>query len=92
MEGELKLRDKVVDVLHVPMLKTGGFCGGHPMSFGLGADARRPPWGAGVDALALVGVDGAPGVFAGEAPTEVLTEVVTALGQHRVWERFGATL
>jgi hypothetical protein len=50
VEGELKLRDKVVDVLHVPMLKTGGFCGGHPMSFGLGADARRPPWGAGVDA------------------------------------------
>ena len=50
VEGELKLRDKVLDVLHVPMLEPGGFCGGHPMSFGLGADARRPLWCAGVDA------------------------------------------
>ncbi|MEI5674948.1 MULTISPECIES: catalase [unclassified Nocardioides] len=49
-------------------------------------------WGAGVEALATVGVDGAPGVFAGDEPTEVLAEVVTALGAHRVWERFGSVL
>ncbi|WP_244928652.1 catalase [Nocardioides sp. W7] len=47
-------------------------------------------WGAGVQALDAVGIAGAPGVFAGDEPTAVLAEVHTALGAHRVWERFGS--
>ena len=46
-------------------------------------------WGAGASALEIAGVDGAPGVLVGADPTSVLDEVHTALGAHRVWERFG---
>ncbi len=49
-------------------------------------------WGAGVDALELAGVADAPGVLTGDDPAAVFAEVHTALGSHRVWERFGTEL
>jgi catalase len=49
-------------------------------------------WGAGVDALELAGVADAPGVLGGDDPEAVFAEVHTALGAHRVWERFGTVL
>ena len=33
----------------------------------------------------------APGVLTGPDPSTVFAELHTALGAHRVWERFGAT-
>lgn len=49
-------------------------------------------WGAGVDALGLAGVADAPGVLTGDDPAAVFAELHTALGAHRVWERFGTVL
>ncbi len=49
-------------------------------------------WGAGVSALELAGVAGAPGVLTGDDPEAVFAELHTALGAHRVWERFGTVL
>jgi catalase len=49
-------------------------------------------WGAGVAALELAGVAGAPGVLTGDDPAGVFADLHTALGAHRVWERFGAVL
>jgi catalase len=49
-------------------------------------------WGAGVAGLELAGVAGAPGVVTGDDPADVLAEVRTALGAHRVWERFETVL
>ncbi len=46
-------------------------------------------WGAGASALDAAGVGRAPGVLIGTEPTAVLDEVHSALGAHRVWERFG---
>ena len=34
----------------------------------------------------------APGVVTGDDPATVFAEVHTALGAHRVWERFGTVL
>ena len=47
-------------------------------------------WGAGVSALETAGVAGAPGVLTGTDPAAVFAELHTALGAHRVWDRFGA--
>ena len=49
-------------------------------------------WAAGVDAVQSVGVDGAAGVIVGDDPQAVFAEIQTAMGAHRVWERFGTTL
>ena len=49
-------------------------------------------WGAGISALELAGVADAPGVLTGDDPATVFADVHTALGAHRVWERFGAVL
>ena len=49
-------------------------------------------WGAGASALEQVGIAGAPGVLTGDDPASVFTELHTALGAHRVWERFGTVL
>jgi catalase len=49
-------------------------------------------WGDGTSALELVGLAGAAGVFGGDDPAAVFAEVQTALGAHRVWERFGTAL
>ena len=49
-------------------------------------------WGAGVSALELAGVRDAAGVFTGDDPAAVFAEVHTALGAHRVWQRFGTAL
>jgi catalase len=49
-------------------------------------------WGAGVDALELAGIAGAAGVLGGDDPEAVFADVHTALGAHRVWERFGTVL
>ena len=46
-------------------------------------------WGAGVAPLELAGVADAPGVLTGDDPAAVFAELHTALGAHRVWERFG---
>jgi catalase len=49
-------------------------------------------WGAGVTALQACGVDGTPGVVAGETGTEVLAEVQELMAAHRVWGRFPASV
>ncbi|WP_030453565.1 catalase [Herbidospora cretacea] len=50
-------------------------------------------WDGAADAFASAGIPpGAPGVVVGEAGPEVLGEVVTLLGGHRVWSRFPASL
>jgi len=49
-------------------------------------------WGAGVAALEAAGIAGAPGVVTGDVPADVFAEVHTALGAHRVWERFETVL
>ncbi|WP_028650201.1 catalase [Nocardioides halotolerans] len=49
-------------------------------------------WGAGVSALELARVAGAAGVFADDDAMTVLADVQTALGAHRVWERFETAL
>jgi catalase len=49
-------------------------------------------WGAGVAALEAAGIADAPGVLTGGDPAAVFAEVHTALGAHRVWERFGTVL
>jgi catalase len=49
-------------------------------------------WGDGASALELIGVAGAAGVFSGDDPAAVFAEVHSALGAHRVWERFGTAL
>jgi catalase len=47
-------------------------------------------WGAGVSALEIAQVGDAEGVLTGTDPTAVFTDLQTALGAHRVWERFDA--
>ena len=49
-------------------------------------------WGAGVAALEAAGRPDSPGVVTGDDPATVFAELQTALGAHRVWERFGAAL
>jgi catalase len=49
-------------------------------------------WGVGASALELVDLAGAAGVFSGDDPAAVFADVRTALGAHRVWERFGPAL
>ncbi|KQW50943.1 catalase [Nocardioides sp. Root1257] len=49
-------------------------------------------WGDGVPALELAGVADAAGVITGDDPATVFTKLHTALGAHRVWERFGTVL
>lgn len=49
-------------------------------------------WGAGAGALDALAMAGGPGVVVGEQATDVLGEVVTLLGRHRVWERFAPAL
>ncbi len=49
-------------------------------------------WGAGIDALETAGLTGVPGVLTGDDPATVFTDLHTALGAHRVWERFDTTL
>ena len=45
-------------------------------------------WGDGAQSLVAAGVDpSAPGVVSADAPLEVLAEVSTLMGAHRVWER-----
>ena len=43
-------------------------------------------WGDGAEVLASAGVSG-PGVFTGKAAGDVVADLITAMGQHRVWER-----
>ena len=45
-------------------------------------------WGAGVSALETDGIPDLPGVLTGTDASAVFAEVHTALGAHRVWERF----
>ena len=45
-------------------------------------------WGAGVSALETAGIPDLPGVLTGTDASAVFAEVHTALGAHRVWERF----
>jgi catalase len=46
-------------------------------------------WDGALDVLAAAGIPAqAPGVLAGDDPTQVLTATVGLLGQHRVWDRF----
>jgi catalase len=47
-------------------------------------------WGDGVSALEIAGIPQAPGILTGTDPSAVFGELHTALGAHRVWERFGA--
>ena len=49
-------------------------------------------WGSGVAALEAAGVPDSPGVVTGDDPATVFAELHTALGAHRVWERFGTVL
>jgi catalase len=49
-------------------------------------------WGAGAAALEVAGVPDAAGVFTSDDPAAVFAEVHTALGAHRVWERFDLAL
>jgi catalase len=49
-------------------------------------------WGAGASALEVAGVPDAAGVFTGDDPAAVLAEVHSALGAHRVWERYDPAL
>ena len=50
-------------------------------------------WGAGADALTAAGIDPrGTGVAVGESPDEVLGELQTLLGAHRVWDRLDPAL
>jgi catalase len=45
-------------------------------------------WGGGRDALAAAGVPPAPGITLSDEPGAAVTDVLSDLGRHRVWERF----
>jgi catalase len=49
-------------------------------------------WGPGTAVVELAGCAAAPGVVTGPSGTDVLGKVLTLLGQHRVWERFPASV
>ena len=47
-------------------------------------------WGEGTQVLDATGIAGTPGVVAGDAAAEVLSQVQEQMAFHRVWERFTA--
>jgi catalase len=49
-------------------------------------------YGAGVDALTASGCPAGVGVVSGEDPQEVLAALLEQLGEHRVWQRFPASI
>ncbi|AEV84034.1 catalase [Actinoplanes sp. SE50] len=49
-------------------------------------------WGTGADLLRRTGLADTPGVVVGDSATEVLTALQQLMANHRVWERFPATV
>jgi catalase len=49
-------------------------------------------WGAGGTVLTAAGVDGSPGVIAGDAAADVFADLLRLMGAHRVWERFPTSI